>query len=154
MGVEFISRRSDPVAVKLGSLEDLAGDAAAPADGPWAPALDLINEASGKITRYEQNLARFQAAVDRNARKAEADRLSLMERIDHLTGLLQASCANYEKTLALLDSSTRLCALQRLQLRQMAEALEEANSNAAEMTGLIKQMHGIMAHNLQADSEA
>lgn len=119
-----------------------------PLAGPWTPAFDLVGVASRKIAAFEQSFAQLQDAADRRAREDADEKRRLMDRIEELSVLLHDSHANYERTLGLLEASSRICAQQCVELRQMSQTLAEAKDNTAEMTALIRHLHGIMADTL------
>ncbi|MBP0437590.1 hypothetical protein [Tianweitania sediminis] len=109
------------------------------------PLLEMVQAAASKIAFYERSFARLEETAERDARQAEADKRRLMERIEDLAALLRQSEANYEKTLQMLANSMQLCALQRMELRQMNELLAEARSSAFETTSYIKHLGLLVA---------
>jgi hypothetical protein len=118
----------------------------------WEPALDLVEEAATKIALYERSFSRLEELAERNADQAESDKCQLMERIADLSKRLQESEANYEKTLDLLQASTKICMIQRMELRAMRETLSEGSSHASLMASYIKRLTLIVSQT--ADSEA
>ena len=118
---------------------------------PWEPAFDLVEEAASKIALYEQSFNRLKELAERNADQAEADKCELMDRIADLAKRLQESEANYQKTLDLLEASTQICMLQRMELRTMREILSEGSSHASLMTSYIRRLALIVSQKEDGD---
>jgi predicted nuclease with TOPRIM domain len=110
----------------------------------FQPALVLLEEAASKIALYEQSFERLEE-LELNADQAEADKRQLLDHIADMAQRLQESEANYEKTLSLLQTSTQICMLQRMEIQAMRETLSEGSSHASLMADYMKRLALIIA---------